>query len=208
MADVIDSARLLFDCGVHLESRTVFIGKINDDDDKDCATTTYMAEKAIKGLLLLDRQSTKPINVIMYNEGGHVTAGQAIYDAIRQCQNTVKMTIYGEASSMGALILQAADKRVIAPNAKIMIHRGTIGFPDDHINSITEHYDHYRKVLMQWEEDVLLHKIEEAKPNITRKQIKDMILFDSVFTAQRALEYGLVDEILVPPEVHEVEEDE
>jgi ATP-dependent Clp endopeptidase proteolytic subunit ClpP len=206
MADIIEASKLFLEEGLHLESRTIYVGP--SDDDQDCDTTPKMAERVIKCLHLLDRQGSKPINILMYNAGGHVEAGMAIFDAIRQCKNLVRITVYGTAKSMGAIILQAADERVLAPNATLMIHRGVIGFPEDHFRAIEGYYEYYKKTLQTWEEELFLSKMKEAKPSIQLKKVQEMLLFDTLFTADKALEYGLIDTILVPPEIQDEEDDD
>ena len=92
-----------------------------------------MAERAIKALHILDSTAPtgdKPITVIMNNPGGDEYHGMAIYDAIKSCKNHVTIVVFGMAMSMGSIILQAADKRVMSANSRVMIHYGTWGIND------------------------------------------------------------------------------
>lgn len=74
----------------------------------------------------LDRE-VGDIHIVLNSEGGLERAGYAIYDAIKACKNKVVVEVYGGAFSIAAVILQAADQRLMAPEAQFMVHNGTIG---------------------------------------------------------------------------------
>jgi ATP-dependent Clp protease, protease subunit len=122
---VRESVDRFFDYGLHLETRTIYMGDGSGD-----AVDEHMAEKVIKAIhLLTSADPEKPIRVILNSFGGCWYNGMAIYDAIRSCPCHVSIEVLGSAMSMGSIILQAADERIIYPNATLMIHDGyeTIG---------------------------------------------------------------------------------
>jgi len=88
-----------------------------------------MTEYFIKGIHVLEQASPeKSITIMMNNPGGDWYHGMAIYDAITSSTCPVTIRVYGQAMSMGSIILQAADYRVMMPNSRFMIHYGYSGF--------------------------------------------------------------------------------
>jgi ATP-dependent protease ClpP protease subunit len=107
-----------FDYNVDVESRTIYMGS---EDGVDA----LMAEYMIKGMHILESKSTDIITIIMNNIGGDFFHGLAIYDAIQTSKCHCVIKVYGHAMSMGSLILQAADKRIMSPNSRFMMHFGS-----------------------------------------------------------------------------------
>lgn len=83
-----------------------------------------MANTFVRNLNLLMRKSSEPILVHMKLCGGFVDQGLAIYDLLKACPNRVTVLAYTDASSMSSIILQGADRRVMMPHAKYMLHGG------------------------------------------------------------------------------------
>jgi ATP-dependent protease ClpP protease subunit len=197
----------------------------------------YMAEEVVnwkltsqicKAIYALDSMSPsgkEPIKIIMNNVGGNVYLGMAIYDMIKACRNPVCIYVFGQSMSMGALILQAANERVLSKNSRVMIHVGTLGLSENHpeINRRwMEQYDKdakfYNKILidriLEKHKDQSLEKIKsyllkqcETKDKcaeISRIQsinsielaIDELIKFDAIFNAEEAIDLGLADRIL------------
>ena len=107
-----------FDYNVDIESRTIYMGS---EDGVDA----LMAEYMVKGMHILESKSTDIITIIMNNIGGDFLHGLAIYDVIKTSKCHCIIKVYGHAMSMGSLILQAADKRIMSPNSRFMIHFGS-----------------------------------------------------------------------------------
>lgn len=117
-----------FDQNLDIENRTIYMGSILTSDSGESGVDNYMAEYFIKGMHFLENRDHKSeINIIMNNPGGDWYHGMAIYDAIKYspCNCTIK--VYGHAMSMGSIILQAADHRIMMPNSRFMIHYGYSG---------------------------------------------------------------------------------
>lgn len=145
-----------------------------------------------KNLHVLDgTQGT--INIFINSEGGCTTAGRAIYDAIKGCENYVRAMVYGECSSMASLILQAADERIMSPGSFIMIHAGeeaTGGHPEN-----KRRWDQFLKKEEEWAHKVYLEKIKNVKPRYTNEKLKKLLTFDTILYAKEAIELGLADRI-------------
>lgn len=117
-----------FDLNLDIDSRTIYMGSmISDIDGNESGVDNLMAEYFIKGLIALEKINDKPITILMNNPGGDWYHGMAIYDAIKYSKCYIEIRVYGYAMSMGSVILQAADKRVMMPNSRLMIHYGYEG---------------------------------------------------------------------------------
>jgi ATP-dependent protease ClpP protease subunit len=174
-----------FEQGIYTPTSTIYIGgEIN----------AQTAEYAIKGILLL--KGRPELSIILNTEGGDVTHGLAIYDTLKSCGETeVTITVVGECYSIGAWILQAGDRRVISPNAELMIHTGTDSFEKEHLKTLRNWVEFGRR-REKVEEDIILDRIKEKHPTYTRSRLKKLLDFDTLLTAQGAVDLGLADEVL------------
>ncbi len=189
-----DDVDKFYDYDLDIAHRTIYLGSDVDDDGEDHGVNAAMAERVIKALHLLD-QKKEDITIIMNNPGGDWYHGMAIYDAISGCQSTITIKVYGMAMSMGAVILQAADHRVMAPNAKFMIHYGTAGSADTHSKIYQKWAKEYEKVDTAME-DIFLEKIHTKHPTFKREELEKLLDYDTILTAQETVNLGLADEVL------------
>ena len=109
--------------GINGETREIFLHGHFHDEDEDPSTDWRMCNKFIKNIRLLDDQQG---NIIVHqnNSGGDWHQGMAIYDAIAQCKCYVIIVCHGSAMSMGSIIPQAADLRLMMPHCDFMVHDG------------------------------------------------------------------------------------
>lgn len=198
MARIIrDDVDRFFQYNVDISSRTIYMGSAGSVDEEETGTDYEMAEYVIKGLHVLDSQAEhgdKPIVIIMNNPGGDEYHGMAIYDAIRCCTNHVTIKVYGHAMSMGGIILQAADERLMSPNSRFMMHYGTFG-----INANTKdayNWVESNKKIDKWMEDLFLEKIREKNPRFSRQKLYKMLEADYIIDAKEAVHLGLADEVI------------
>lgn len=192
-----DDIDKLFDYDIYLPSRMLYIGSATIEDGEESGTDAHMAAKAIKGLHILDSLAPagdKPITVIMNNPGGEVSDGFAIYDAIRNCNNFVTIIVYGKVWSMGGIILQAADKRIMSKNSSFMMHYGSFSMSANAQDVYKWVEDNKR--LDKRMEDLFLEKMKEKNPKITRRQLKEMLKTDCIFDAKETVELGLAHAVL------------
>lgn len=187
-----------FEYGIDVAHRVIYMGSVSYTfDDSETGVDHLMAEKVIKSLTVLDLQAPegdKPITIIMNNPGGDVYHGMAIYDAIKSCKNEVNIIVYGHATSMGAIILQAADKRILAPNCVVMVHDGTDGY-SDHTQNVLRRAKEAKRIIKMIDE-IFYNRMVKKNPKITRKDVRNMQLFDTWFSAKDAIAKGLADAIL------------
>ncbi|KKM76476.1 hypothetical protein LCGC14_1379780 [marine sediment metagenome] len=194
-----DDVDKFFDYGINIPTRTLYIGSTSYLAEGDESGVDHeMTERAVKGIHLLDshaKSGDKPFTIIMNNPGGDWYHGVAIYDAITTSRNHITVKVYGHAMSMGAVILQAADERLIAPNARLMIHYGTMGY-DSH-SKIYQKWAEESKRMDRAHEDIFLEQIREKRPKFSRIKLQAMMNFDTFFSAKEAIELGLADKIIV-----------
>jgi ATP-dependent Clp endopeptidase proteolytic subunit ClpP len=139
----------------------------------------------------------KPITVILNSPGGSVIAGLALYDYILKLRSDghhVTVVVLGMAASMGGILLQAGDKRVIGKYAQVLIHEvasgssGKIWAQDDALS--------FSKSL--WEQ---LSQILAERSKLTVTQLRARALRkDWWLTSDEAIKLGFADEILSAPQ--------
>jgi ATP-dependent Clp protease protease subunit len=159
-------------------------GEVNDD----------MYDIVLKNLHALD-STVGTINIILNSNGGDVVSGLAIFDAINNCQNHVRITVYGEASSSASFILQAADERVLSKNSRIMIHFGQEAYGSDHPRNVKAAYEwsrHEEALVM----NIYLKRIKQKKKRYTLEDLTDIMVFDRYLSPKECLDLGLIDVIL------------
>lgn len=182
---VKESIDRFFDYQVHVESRTIFVGD-GEDDEIDpkvaCAVT-----KAFH--VLTDASKERPITVYINSFGGCWFSGMAIYDVIKNCPCRVTAYVVGAAMSMGSIILQAADERIIYPNGTIMVHDGY----ETRVGDIPQTFVNWAEYSKKTRNRMYKIYAERSGKPVSfwrRKCSADLIL-----SAQEAKNLGLVDSI-------------
>jgi ATP-dependent Clp protease protease subunit len=167
-----------------LKERIIFLGtEINDD----------VSNLIIAQLLFLQSEDAeKDISIYINSPGGMVTSGMAIYDTMQFLKCPITTYCVGQAASMGAVLLAAGTKgkRFALPNARIMIHQplgGSQGQATD-IEIQTKEILRMKKRLNEILAD------HTGKPIKTIEKDTDRDFFMS---AEEAVKYGLVDEVVV-----------
>jgi ATP-dependent Clp protease protease subunit len=166
-----------------LKERIMFIGTPIDDD---------IANLIIAQLLFLQAEdSTKPANIYINSPGGVVTAGMAIYDTMQYLKMPISTICIGQAASMAALLLAAGDKgkRFCLPMARVMIHQplgGAQGQATD-IEIQTKEILRVKKSL----NEILARHTGQPLDKVEKDTDRDYYL-----SADEALKYGIVDEVI------------
>ena len=161
--------------------RIIFIGtSINDD-------VANVIQAQLLYLQSLDDKAD--ISLYLNTPGGIVSASLGIYDTMQIIKPNVNTICTGLAASMGSILLAAGKERSILPHAKVMIHQplgGAMGQASDIIIEAEE----IRKC-----RDELCNILSEHTKQSFDKVFQDMDR-NHWFTAQEAVDYGLVDKIL------------
>ena len=167
-----------------LKERIIFlVGQIEDT----------MANSIVAQLLFLESENPdKDISLYINSPGGSVTAGMAIYDTMQFIHSNVSTLCIGQACSMAALLLAGGKKgkRHVLPNSRIMIHQPIGGFT----GQATDMEIHAKEIL-----DIRyrLNKILVMHTGKILKQVEKDTDRDKFMSAKDAVEYGLIDSILL-----------
>jgi ATP-dependent Clp protease protease subunit len=191
----IDNIDKFHEYNIYLPTRTLYIGsEENHIEHGESGTDGAMTERVIKNLHILDTTEQQPITIYMNNLGGDEYSLFAIIDAIKKCQSHVTIIGMGHVMSAGSLILQAADKRVMAPLAVQMIHYGSWGYHDH--SKTFQKWAKEGKRIDDWMEQYYLARIHEKHPNFKLKKLQEMLDHDTFLSAQESVDLGLADEVL------------
>jgi ATP-dependent Clp protease protease subunit len=150
-----------------LKDRIVFLGT---------QVTDEIANLVIAQMLFLESEDPeKDIHFYINSPGGSVSAGLAIYDTMQYIRPPVSTLCLGQAASMGALLLTAGEKgkRFALPYARIMIHQPLGGAQGQAT-------------------DILARHTGQSLKRIEKDTDRDFFM-----TSKQAVEYGLVDEVIV-----------
>ena len=166
-----------------LKDRIVFLGGQINDEVSNLITAQL--------LFLESEDPEREINMYINSPGGSVTAGLAIYDTMQFVKPPVSTLCVGQAASMGAVLLAAGSKgkRYALPHARIMIHQLSGGFEGQAADIDIQAREALRL------RDVLNLILAQHTGQNLKKLEKDTDR-DNFLSAQQALEYGLIDEVI------------
>ena len=169
-----------------LKERIVFLGlPINDQ----------MANVIIAQLLYLDREDPdKDISMYIHCPGGIISSGLAIYDTMQLVRPQVSTICVGLAASMGTVLLAAGakGKRYALPNSTIHMHQAFGGVQGQAADIAIAAKEILR--IQDRIRDILTKHTGQSLEKIARDTDRDFYL-----SAEQAVEYGIVDEILQRP---------
>ncbi len=166
------------------EDRIIFLGTPISDD----VSNAVMAQL----LCLESMDPDRDIQIYINSPGGSFTALTAIYDTMRYIKPDIQTVCLGQAASAAAILLAAGTKgkRLALPNSRILIHQpyteGTYGQASD-IEIQANEILRMRTLLEHMISENTGKPIEEVSRDIER---------DKILTAEQAIEYGLIDQIL------------
>ncbi len=167
------------------EERIIFLGVQVDD----ASANDVMAQL----LTLESMDPDRDIQIYINSPGGSFTALTAIYDTMRFVKPDIQTTCMGQAASAAAVILAAGTpgKRLALPNSRIIIHQPAMVDGGYAQASDVEIQANEILRMRTWLEETL-----SSHSNRTEEQVRDDIERDKIFTAEQAVEYGLVDQVI------------
>jgi ATP-dependent Clp protease protease subunit len=160
----------------------------------DTDVNEHTASLLVAQFLFLEAEdSNKDIYFYINSPGGSVTAGMAIYDTMQFIRPDVQTIVMGQACSMGSLLAQAGapGKRKILPNARHMIHQpsgGARGQATDMQIQVEE--------ILKMKKYLTEIYVKHNTKGKTFDQLTIDMERDRFMSAQEALDYGLIDEIV------------
>ena len=166
------------------EDRIIMLGTPISDDVANAVMAQLMSLQAM--------DPDRDISIYINSPGGSFTALTAIYDTIRYIKPDVQTLCLGQAASAAAILLAAGTpgKRLALPNSRILIHQpyteGTGGQISDLEIQANEIF-RMRELMETMLSEATGKSVEEISKDVDR---------DKFLTAEQAVEYGLVDEVL------------
>lgn len=166
-----------------LEDRIVFLqGPIDD----------HMANLIVAQLLFLDsKDPERDIQLFINSPGGVITAGLAIYDTMQYIHADVSTICVGQAASMATILLAAGtkSKRLALPNSRVHMHQ-PLGAAQGQASDVKIHAEELLKARERINEILMTHTGQ------TQERIEKDTDRDFFMSAEQALEYSLIDEII------------
>ncbi len=170
-----------------LKDRIILLGTAIDDN---------VANLVIAQFLFLEAEDPeRDIQLYINSPGGSVTAGLAIYDTMQYIKPKISTICMGQAASMGAVLLAAGEKgkRFVLPHSSILIHQPMGGVK----GQATEISIHAKEILRLREE---LNGILSRHTGQQIEKIQKDTERDFFMDGTQAIEYGIVDEVIVKRE--------
>lgn len=167
-----------------LKDRIIMLGSAIDDN---------VSNSIVAQLLFLEAENPeKDITLYINSPGGSITSGMAIYDTMQYIKPDVSTVCIGMAASMGAFLLAAGEKgkRYALPNSEVMIHQPLGGAQ----GQATEIEIAARRILALKEKlnTILAERTGQSLDTLQRDTERDNFM-----SAEKALEYGLIDKVIV-----------
>ena len=135
------------------------------------------------------QEARKPIKILLFNYGGNFDLEWALIDAIETSQTPVWTVNMGICASAAADLFMAGKRRLMMPNAKLMIHQGAAGFEGD-AQKVFDQTKNYMAQLDKIKKFILDHT------EITTKTFNKYINNDWWLTAEECLKYKACDQII------------
>ncbi|MER8186319.1 MULTISPECIES: ATP-dependent Clp protease proteolytic subunit [unclassified Kitasatospora] len=166
------------------EERIIFLGSQVDD----VSANDIMAQL----LCLESMDPDREIQMYINSPGGSFTALTAIYDTMQYVKPDITTVCMGQAASAAAVLLAAGTpgKRMALPNARILIHQPYTETGRGQVSDLEIQAKEIFRMREQLEEMLAKHS------NKAVEQVRDDIERDKILTAEEALEYGLIDQII------------
>lgn len=175
-----------FDSGLDVKKRKIMLsGELTD----------IVAADFIRRMECLEG-ATREITVHLMSPGGDYTSAMAIHDCIQLSPAFVTVVVWGEASSGAAILLQAADERLMAPNAKMLVHDGQLVLAGD-AKTFKDQAEWYERERVKMH-TLVLDRMNRcrAKRNEYSLAISDVAAMfgkETIFSAEDAVKVGLAD---------------
>lgn len=178
-----------WDNDVDVTSRSIYIGRASSTTSGEEIGPESLS-RLLQALILLERKSASPITIYLNTEGGCLWNALGMCDIIKASSLSVTMVGVGRVWSCGSILMQAADYRMMTPNSTMLIHGGDMAISGHPLQG------------KAWVEAERRATHTVAGMYAERSQ-KDINYFkrvmnraqDTIYTAQEALDIGLIDEV-------------
>ena len=202
MNNVIDD---IHSQNIDVKNREIFLHGQHGSFDDDPGVEYRMATTFIKNIRHLDQIKNEPIIIHMHSLGGNWGDGMAVYDAIKISRSHVTILVYGQAESMSSIILQAADKRIMMPNAHFMCHYGSSANAGNYLD--TQNWAKFEKKILEDMLDIYAASCTKGKffkehyKQPTEEKVKGFIKRklksgDWYLSSHESVYYGFADDVI------------
>jgi len=159
----------------------------------DTDVNEHSASLIVAQLLFLESQGNEDISFFINSPGGVVTAGMAIYDTMQFIKPDVQTIVMGQACSMGSLLATAGapGKRKMLPNARHMIHQ-----PSGGAGGQATDMEIQVKEILKMKQNLTQIYVNHNSKGKTFDEFYTAMERDNFMSAQEALDFGLIDEIV------------
>lgn len=192
--------------GYHLclDTREIFLHGETDSENYDAGVEFRMSNRFLKNVRLLEAAGDDPIVVHQNTDGGDWYSGMMIYDAIIACQCHVIFIMHGTACSMGSIIPQAADTRIVMPSCTFMVHDGSTSLSGTHkqVQSAAQLEERMRDQMLDIYSSVCVNGHYFQKEQATPKKVREYIITkmnekeDWWLSARETVMFGFADAVL------------
>jgi ATP-dependent protease ClpP protease subunit len=187
-----------------IDTREIFLHGETDSESYDAGVEFRMSNRFLKNVRLLEAAGDDPIIVHQHTDGGDWYSGMMIYDAIIACQCHVIFIMHGTACSMGSIIPQAADTRIVMPSCTFMVHDGSTNLNGTHkqVQSAAQLEEKMRDQMLDIYASVCINGHFFQKEQATDKKVREYIINrmnekeDWWLNAREAVAFGFADAVL------------
>lgn len=162
-------------------------GAIVTDDDDEKGVSAIDFRDALKEL-----GEVNTINLHINSPGGNVFEGIAIYNMLKQNKATINVYIDGLAASIASVVAMSGDTIFMPSNAKLMIHNPWVAGVAGNASDLRKEADDLDKITQS---SVQIY-LDKTKGKLDEAKLKEIMDDETWLSAQEALDYGFVDEIL------------
>jgi ATP-dependent protease ClpP protease subunit len=189
--------------GIDPENREVYLHSYLTDGDDEFGVDYRCAVAFEKNIRYLDSISNEPIIIHMHMCGGDWSDCLGIYDTIIHAQSPIGCLAYAKAESASGVIFQAADLRIIMPNAYMLIHYGSLSLDGEHKAALSNlKWNEKEAVKMidifaEKSANSIMAKEKEWKKSAVKKHITSQLSnkSDWILTPEESVYYGFADGI-------------
>jgi ATP-dependent protease ClpP protease subunit len=199
--DIIEE---LHSYNICIDTREIFLHGEPSDDNSDSGVEFRMSNRFLKNIRLLEASGDDPIIIHQHTDGGDWFSGMMMYDAIIGCQCHVIFVMHGTSASMGSIIPQAADTRIIMPSCIFMVHDGSTCLIGTHkqVQSAAQLEERLREQMLDIYSSVCVNGHFFQKEQATDKKVREYIIGkmnekeDWWLNARETVAFGFADAVL------------
>lgn len=190
--------------GIDPDNREIYLHSYVSDGDDEAGVDYRCAINFEKNLRYLNTLSDDPILIHMHMPGGDWSDCLGIYDAIQNSTSHIVCLAYAKAESASGIIFQAADTRILMPNAYMLIHYGSLTLDGEHKAAMSNIKWNEKEALKMI--DIFAEKSSNSpmakekswKKSMVKKHILSQLSnkSDWILTADEAVYYGFADGVL------------